>query len=74
MRLNFFSFFGRHLWRLDEGRFVFRVNTAKLKAKIGVSMVLREVFEWTAVILSNSVRQSSIDNIFRDICKILSPQ
>lgn len=36
-------------------------------------MVLREVFKRSALVLPNSLRQSSIDNIFGDIYQILSP-
>jgi len=36
-------------------------------------MVLREVFKRSALVLPNSLRQSSIDNIFGDIYQILCP-
>ena len=67
-----FGFFHLNLWCLDDCWLVLSVNSAELKAKIGVAMLLCEVFERFALVLPNSVRQSCVDDIFRDVLQILS--
>jgi len=67
-----FSFFDLNLWCLDNCWLVLSVNSAELKAKIGVAMLLCEVFERFALVLPNCVRQSCVDDIFRDVFQIHS--
>ena len=53
--LNLFNFFNRNLWNLEVSILIERINAAKLKAKVGVAMMLSEVVEWTAIVRPNSI-------------------
>ena len=66
-----FSFFDLNLWCLNNCWLVLSVNSAELKAKIGVAMLLCEVFERIAVVLPNGVRQCCVNDIFCDVFQIL---
>ena len=45
----------------------FVIDSTQLKAKVGITMLLREVIEWQAVILSDGMSKGMVNDVLRDI-------
>jgi hypothetical protein len=45
----------------------FVIDSMQFKAKVGITMLLREVIEWQAVILSDGMSKGMVNDVLRDI-------
>ena len=45
----------------------FIIDSTKFKAKVGITMLLREVIEWLAVVLSDGLSKDLVNDIFSEI-------
>ena len=43
------------------------MNSTQFKAKVGIPMVLREVFEWVTVVLSDGMPKVVVNDVLGDV-------
>jgi hypothetical protein len=68
-RVLLFCFFLSCLTELDDGNYwLLIMEVPKFQAKVGIPVVLLEVFEALAVVTLDSGPVSLIDDVFGDVC------
>ena len=51
----------------------FIIDSTQFKAKVGISVLLREIIEWLAVVLSDGMSKDLVNDIFSEILQVARP-
>ena len=57
----------------SELGFLFIIDSTQFKTKVGIPMLLREVIEWLAVVLSDGMSKDLVNDVFSEILQVARP-